>query len=640
MRLPNITPSAVKGKAKDIVYSPASRRVARKIVSSTRDTRLEAVLADHGFDSKLRRISSENLPQGRYFAKLTIHDWQDFKDRQFILKQNGKPVYGNQIEPPARGFPLEYRNIVVSSRYPSKFSLNIPANYSLSIGRGAFTTPQQVTYDRKYGVQQSGDVFYSLRGNVTNPRKILITFPGFGPSTSRISYAVSYLKQITDADLSETLMICFQDRYMAAGTYMVTDSCGRPLYSRVKAVIDEYLKLFGLSGQNMLLFGASKGGSTALIYAQEYPEARIVVAVPQMSLPYYMSKPFFKNNLYTVNAMHEITQPEDLVRRYFAEGRQIDYFYTENDELSNHSLIEFAHDVPGLSKYRVQGKHGEVARTALPTILGLMKQFLTGESMRKLSVEETHSYLSDCTTRAQIRLSGENFSPEHTNWWLRAPLGRTSFHQLMTDHSYSWVKYLSKQQRLHGGRDPISSFSAVLGVAADGKSAYGALSEKLTAPGETTGRGMSPAALQLEAEKTTQYALIDEGNLHGFTYRSVRGKATNQRLEVHLMSSLRALENAYLEILSRKNSASVVLVYSPDKWAGIDLLALRFSVLIRASGITFIPRTHELDETALARMGRTAWPGVKVILRKATTKIDLDLAPFPRWAETGRLVLV
>lgn len=641
IKLSRVSSSALKSKTRDIAYSPTSKKLARKLVATTQNTKFETLLANRGLEGKLRRISSENLSEGHYFAKITIKNWQKFKGKHFVLKQNGKPIYGNEIEHPARGFPLEYRNIVVTSRYPSKFSLDIPADYSITIGRGAFTTPQQIKYDRQYGVQQSGSVYYSLRGNLTNPDRILVTFPGFGPSTSRISYAVSYLKQITDSDLSKTLMICFQDRYMVSGTYMVTDSSGELLYSPVKAVIDGYMTEHGIADENMMMFGASKGGSTALLYAREYPAAHLVVAVPQMNLPYYLSKPFFKKNLYTVDAMHSIEQPGELARRYFSEGRRIDYFYTENDELSNHSFIEFAQDVPNLAKYRVDGEHGEVARTALPTIIGLMKGFLRGMTTKTVQVEETHSYPEADSTRVQVRIADDSVSSDATNWWLKASLGRTAFYQLMTDHSYPWVKFLSHRQRLHGGRDPIHRFTTITGVESNGSKWQGTLRQRLDKPLEAVNVQKLPTGSQLDLDTVdvADYALVDVDSLYRFTYRSIPGHAVNQRLEIHIMGSRQALSRAERRILARKNSALVVLVHSPDDWQAIDLFALRLASRIRASGITYILQTNDLDEEALKRMGRTAWHSVRVIMKASTSRLNLDQAPLPRWVETGRLIL-
>lgn len=352
-----------------LAYSPPTRSAARAVMSTPSDAPLRRLLEQRGLDGTARRLASEALPPGYYFAKLTIDDWEKFRNKPFRLEQRGRTVYGNMIEPPARGYPLEYRNIIVTSKNPKDFRLSIQTSYTLQIGQGSFSTPQQVAYDKQYGVVQHGDVFYSVRGNTTNPQKLILTFPGFGPSTSRISYAVSYLKAVTDADLKDTLMVCFQDRYQVAGSYMMVDNAGRPLYNRIHKVIESLRSSHSIAPERMLFFGASKGGSIALHYAKEYPEAHLLLCVPQMHLPYYFNKPFFKESLFQIRALHEIEQPEALLRQYLTQGRRIDYFYTNSDELSNHSVIELAQDVPGLVKYRVDGAHGAVARAALPATL-------------------------------------------------------------------------------------------------------------------------------------------------------------------------------------------------------------------------------------------------------------------------------
>src|SRR5690606_5161236 len=167
------------------------------------------------------------------------------------------------------------------------FHLDIDCGYTLQIGHGTFSTPQQRDYDKKYGVRQHGNVFYSLRGNTSSPSKVIVTFPGFGPSTSRISYAVSYLKDLTDSELADTLMICFQDRYLAAGSYMLVDSAGRSVVDDVNSVIVGYMQKHDIDDSQMLMFGASKGGSIAIQYADRFPKAQLLLAVPQMHLRYY-----------------------------------------------------------------------------------------------------------------------------------------------------------------------------------------------------------------------------------------------------------------------------------------------------------------------------------------------------------------
>jgi hypothetical protein len=425
-------------------------------------------LEQKGYGHKLRRLASQQLPDGMYFAKLTIKNWAKHRNQSFRLLEGKDIVYGNKIEPPARGFELEYRNIIVTSENVDDFSLDIDAKYELLIGKGAFTTAQQQRYDEQYGVEQHGDLFYSLRGNTKDPKRALITFPGFGPSTSRISYAVSYLKGITDEDLKDTLMVCFQDRYLAAGSYMLTDNAGNSLRPRVHSEISNLLSRYDIDEKDVMLFGASKGGSIAAIYADGFPRARLLAVVPQMNLPYYLDKPFFRDNLYRLDAARSEPQPGTLMRKYFSEGRKVDYFYTDRDEQSNHSLIEFVSDVPGLTKYRVDGEHAQVAKKALPTVLTLMKQFASGNSGLNASTaigcDQAVPFRDTAGMGVQLRLSNaskNDAEPQH-NALLGGTLGRTQFRQLLTHHQIPFIKYTGPDERLredlHAGAEVSTLF--------------------------------------------------------------------------------------------------------------------------------------------------------------------------------------
>lgn len=460
--------------ARTLAYSSTSRRLARRFVEDPAADRIRSEIERRGHGAKLRRLASQPLPPGTYFAKLTIYHWKKHQNKSFQLIEGDRVVYGNKIEPPARGFELEYRNIIVTSEDPSDFRLNIDANYSLIIGRGTFTTAEQVRYDEQYGVKQHGDLFYSIRGNTVNPRRILVTFPGFGPSTSRISYAVSYLKDIRDDELSETLMICFQDRYMVSGTYMQVDNANVSLRDRIKTAISEFLSKYDISQSNVMFFGASKGGSIAIYAAEDFPQAHLVLVVPQMNLPYYLDKPFFRDNIYRLPALRAEKQPYNLMRRYFAEERKIDYFYTDRDEQSNFSLIEFVRDVSGLTKYRVDGEHSEVAKKALPTILAVMKGFLRGtpddSTHETLPSSQLLAFPASKGVGFQIRLRDDALlkSGAGTNVLLETDLGATKLRQLISDHTYDFIKYTAPGERMFAALHAPAGVHTLLHTTSEG----------------------------------------------------------------------------------------------------------------------------------------------------------------------------
>lgn len=567
------------GTAKQLAYSPTMRNIARKAITSQAAAPVRKVLEEKGLEGHLRRFTSESLPEGQYFAKLTIDDWQSFNGQSFRLYQESRIIYGNEIEPPAKGFPLEYRNIIVTSPKASDFTLDIDSPYTLQIGKGAFTTPQQVSYDKQYGVEQHGDIFYSVRGNTTAPKKLFITFPGFGPSTSRVSYAVSYLKGITELDLSDSLMICFQDRYLTAGSYMLIDNAGRSLVDRVNEVIRGFVDKYDIAESQMLFFGASKGGSIAVQYAEPYPGSRLLIAVPQMHLKYYLDKPFFKDNIYNETGMHSVPQPESLIRRYFDQGRNIDYFYTNSDEQSNFSLIEAVADVPGLTKYRVDGKHGEVAKKALPTMLGLMRQFLAGAATeQELTVEDVRAFDYHDSTGVQVRIDDESSPSSATNWYLQSTLGRTQFLLLISDHELPFVKYTNPNQHILSALDNVTSEWMLVAREDDGTNWEGQLPEQsLIQTTLSPSQPRSVGKLRLDNSTPMEHFIVTDNHISNFVYSSRRGHGNTDAIDIHVVDDIRTIDLA--EISMGTDSKFVAAVETAEIDERVDLMINRLSVI-------------------------------------------------------------
>lgn len=375
-RAPRTLRRRARGLVRDLAYSPPVRALARTVADRPA---LREAAEDRGRGELLARLASDAPAPGHYYARLQIRDWARHRGAQFRLRENGRIVYGNRISAPPEGTPLEYRNIPVTSADPADFTLDLPAKHTLHIGRGAFSTPEQRAYDAKYQVTRRRGLFSSVRGETATPRRLLVTFPGFPPANSRVSYAVSYLKALRPEDLEGTMMLCYQDRYGVAGTYMVHDDAGRPVLPRVIEELRTLQRRHGIADEDVLLFGASKGASIAAMVARDLPGARLVLVVPQMSLPYYATKPVLRGGLFQDRALWDVEQPGALLRRYLREERRIDYFYSDVDESSNASLIEYARDAKGLVKHRIGGAHATVAKRSMPTVLTLLRAFAAGE---------------------------------------------------------------------------------------------------------------------------------------------------------------------------------------------------------------------------------------------------------------------
>lgn len=559
--------------ARALAYSAPSRNLARKLVEDPSALRVREYLEKKGQGHKLRRLASQQLPEGAFFAKLTIKNWTKHRNKRFRLLKNGQLVYGNRIEAPSQGFELEYRNIVVTSEDPEDFSLDIDADYTLLIGKGAFTTAQQQRYDEMHGIEQHGDLFYALRGNTRSPKRALITFPGFGPSTSRISYAINHLQGLSDEDLADTVVICFQDRYLTAGTYMLADNAGTSLRARVHEEIARLIDRFGVPEESLLFFGASKGGSIATLYAEGFPKARIIAVAPEMNLPYYLDTPFFRDNLFRLGALRQEPQPGQLMRRYFSEGRRIDYLYADGDELSNYSLIEFVSDIPGLSKYRINGDRGDIANQAMPTVLCLLKQFVGGvaddEATDALGCDQTLVFTDEHSTGVQVRLSNSSqIRPNPLyNVILEGWLGRTRFLQLLTDHELPFIKYTAPSQRLWHDRHSTARMSSVLLTTSTGESRSGEFSPIALAGAPTAPGHVHPLWAELDldpCDSVRTYSLLvgDEVGVSSFQYTTLAGEPSGDHVRVVFADTPRDERQ----------------VTSPDGWIGPRLIVTASSL--------------------------------------------------------------
>lgn len=374
----------------------------------------------------LRSTRSLPLAEGKSYVRVRVRDWSGLLGQYLRVYCRGQKVYGNIVEQPAKGEPLEYRNIVGPSTDPQDYCVNLPVQAEITCSPVAFTTPQQNNFDEKYHVEQHGDVFYSVRGNTANPRKVIFTFAGCSTSTSPLQFVISYLGGITDSELDTAALVAFQDRYLVAGSYMTVGADNEQIDGAVDDAISSLLRKWKINENNVLFFGASKGGSIALRFAAPYPRAAVVCAVPQMNRPYYFTKPAFRENLGERRELATFGEPSDYFNRYLSEGRSVDLFYTTRDEISNFSVVEFPHPQSGLRTHRIDGIHTDVARRALPTMLGRVRTFLRDDELPASPwphVRDVTLSAKGALIFARVELASVTPVDSPVNWYLERSYG-------------------------------------------------------------------------------------------------------------------------------------------------------------------------------------------------------------------------
>ena len=395
------------------------------------------------------------------YLKLTILNHEKYIGKRIKLLEKGKLVWGIELERPQIGFPLEYRNIIVNSNDPKDFVLDINIPYEIEISESRFTTKEQILYDRRFNVSKDNEFFYSIRGNNINPKKIIFTFPGFGPSTTRISYSLSVFQNIDNAVTENALIIAFQDMYNVAGTYMIEDDFGNELYPKFVEFVNRIKTKYNLENKDLLFFGASKGGSIALMYMKDFKESTLLISAPQVELLYYwQSKAFFRNNLFHYFKNKIDGNLINLLNQYLNEDRIIHYFYTHNDELSNYNYIETINGFSNLHKYQIDGKHGEITKKAQTTIENIIINFVLDNKKNDIKKGFISKYIEEnkkLYLQIVMNKNSNEFNNIENNKYILLDENGTRHYIYLTNHIRDNVAYSNEMQYIDLNLTSISS---------------------------------------------------------------------------------------------------------------------------------------------------------------------------------------
>ncbi len=109
------------------------------------------------------------------------------------------------------------------------FLCNPDDSITLEVSKSKYFNQEQQEFDKKYNIKnhalEGEEICYSLMGNVTDPQKILITFPGV-TSFGNVHYRLSALTSVQERLNNKALILAFQDKEGVFGNYMYSTSSG------------------------------------------------------------------------------------------------------------------------------------------------------------------------------------------------------------------------------------------------------------------------------------------------------------------------------------------------------------------------------------------------------------------------------
>ena len=190
--------------------------------------------------------------------------------------------------------------------------------------------PDQIDFDNRYKIIEyvsgSESIFYSLSGDVSMPRKCLVTFPGVS-NFDNVNYRLSAMTSL-QSRLHGVLILAFQDKESVYGNYMHETENGSCIKDIATELIYELCSKYNLKTTDLIFYGNSKGGSIAIDYIDKFPDSKFFIDIPQLDLYNYSSQ----------NALMRFSLGEK-ARKYYnyleklpqTINRNVTYSFAEND---------------------------------------------------------------------------------------------------------------------------------------------------------------------------------------------------------------------------------------------------------------------------------------------------------------------
>lgn len=188
-----------------------------------------------------------------------------------------------------------YTNIPVKNVPRVKFAPSHTLE-QLSAGGHSFLTERQKKANR--GVINDRHVRYqvSVKGI---PKRAIVTFPtDKGSGGWEIPYSLLAADSI---DVDNAVYISFQDSYLTAGSYFLSDNYGNSPLKTVGEIITQTLDKYEISKSESYFLGSGKGANTATIVSSAFESNKLILLGYQLDLESWIEKSHLAYLLISLN---------------------------------------------------------------------------------------------------------------------------------------------------------------------------------------------------------------------------------------------------------------------------------------------------------------------------------------------------
>lgn len=259
-------------------------------------------------------------------------------------------------------------------------------------------SPQEISDDIKVDNKHGVNIHYKERYQF-DATKLMFTFPSTFTHYRSPQYRPTLLPSV---ELDNTRIIGFSDKYFVEGTYMAVDNNGVSLDEKYVMFMKAKMAEYNIAEEDVILWGASKGGGIAGRFAKYFPKAKFILIVPIMSMEIFRTARGINGNLVRY------------IDQYIDWRNDLDLL-DELPKLNNKSLVihssidpevnlnSFLTEKEKYNAYYAALPHGEVARGSLPFWTSLSKEPLpvtleikeVNIANSKIDIEDSYKFFDE-----------------------------------------------------------------------------------------------------------------------------------------------------------------------------------------------------------------------------------------------------
>lgn len=449
--------------ALSLCFSSAVRPLIQSSLRLPFSLNIVRAIESRGHYGLLAALSTERAPRGAVY--LTTNGFSPGKTVQKEVDSESAPVVS--------GSTRSEKPVV--NRLLSKVELeslldNGPIQQT-RISKYQYSTTAQRAYDNHHKIRHRRGVYFAVRGNTIDPKRIVVTFSQVNSFENDVRYPITHLARIADVELHESLVLAVQPRTDDSSAFSELTSVDA--VAKYQSFIKDLLNHYNLAAETITWLADNSNYSVLVELRKRFQTSSSILLcgnIDGTSLQKYApvtlaGLPGMEGNS-KVDFGQPLHAPVD-----FLVATSVDSDALSSDLLG--SVLTSQRNLVIIDFANAQDRTWSVGEATIDTLLRYSLGICSARPGPP--VNELRAFSDDDFLGFQLRIDHDwNYSTTETQWFLEISYERMRYLLNLSEHRLPFVKYTNGRQRVAknfalpnrvlGAR----SFNSELGIASHG----------------------------------------------------------------------------------------------------------------------------------------------------------------------------